>query len=190
VSAIPASKPVVAEEPIAKYPTVSPKPALPPLVPSSSQPVVHTPPCIEGKTTERLATGGKIEPDRDISGNTEVEIINGADSDAAVRLMDNSTNATSRFVYIRSHDSYSIERMPPGTYSLLFELGSGWVVACGQFQLERGIQEYENPFVIRYGYDYSATLHAFRAGNERTKVIDRKRFLQGDQHFSLTSGGT
>jgi hypothetical protein len=173
----------IPSEPAPQMPISDLKPL--PLLKHLPVPAELKPKCAEGHSPERLATGMKIEPDGDNSGQSKVKIINGTSSDAAVRLIDNSTNTTSRFVYIRSRESSSIEGMQPGTYSLLFASGSDWVSSCRQFLREENIQEYEKPVVIEEGYNYSATLHAVPTGNVRAKKIDRKRFLQGDQQFSL-----
>jgi len=146
-----------------------------------------------GHTPERPYTGVRIEPDEGTFGNSKLEITNGLSVDAAARLLDNSTNRTSRFVYIRARDVYAIEGIEPGTYSLLFLSGSDWVAACGEFQRNEDIQEYEQPLEIEenaeYRTGYKATLNPVPYGNARTKKIDRRRFFQGDQHFSLAHRG-
>lgn len=157
--------------------------------PVNLQPVVVVPKCAEGQKPEELYTGERIEQDEGTSGQSMLEITNGLREDAAVRLLDNSTNQTARFVYIRANDSYTIEGIEPSNYALVFASGSDWIPACGEFQRDEEIQEFEKPLQFEESDEkrtrYRVTLHPVLNGNIRANKIDRKRFLQGDQHFTL-----
>ncbi len=186
---------------IPKYLPEKPKLPLPTLILSPSPPLVLTPECAEGHNPERPATGMRIEPDEGSSGASTLRIMNGLDVDAAVRLVDTSTNRTSRFVYVRANDAYTIEEIEPGTYSLRYATGSDWIAACGEFQRDEEIEEFEESRAFQErvfdegGYHHhtlteaQASLNPVPQGNARTRKIDRRRFFQGDQHFSLAPGG-
>jgi len=188
-----ASKPI--PQHIPPIPTIRPTgPQIPPSKSNALPPIVIAP-CAEGQTPERLDTGARIKPDEGTSGESTLEVRNGTSLDAAVRLVDNSTNKTSRFVYIRATNDYTITGIEPGTYSLRFATGSEWVTSCREFQRDEDIKEFEKQLVfnrdvsIVYEGDQrierwrstkvSATLNAVPLGNAPTRKIDRKQFLEG-----------
>jgi hypothetical protein len=178
--------PIIPEIPQRKF---KPGPPIALIAPVPDIPLV--PPCAEGQSPERLETGKKIVPDEGTSGRSVLEITNGTNFDAAVRLVDNSTNGTSRFVYIRAMNDYTIEGVEPGTYSLLFATGSDWIATCADFQRDEDIREFEQPLVFEQNEEhvthYKVSLHRVLHGNARTKKIDRKRFLEGDRRFFKAS---
>jgi hypothetical protein len=102
-------------------------------IPPTSKPVVIVPKCAEGRKPERPSTGERIEPDQETSGESTLEITNGPISDAAIRLVDGSTNLTVRFIYVRARDMYTIQGIEPGTYSLRYASGLDWFPTCGEF---------------------------------------------------------
>ena len=166
-------------------------------IPLASKPVVVVPKCAEGHSPERLATGERIEPDEGISGKSTLEITNGLSLDAAVRLVDSSTNKTSRFVYIRAHDAYKIEGIEPSTYTLRYASGLDWITNCADFLRSENMDEFEESFPFRQGTvdegdhlkktwtEGSASLNPVPEGTARTRKIEKRRFLEGDQRFSL-----
>jgi hypothetical protein len=155
------------------------------------------PSCATGHFPERPATGQRIEPDNGTSGSSTLEITNGLSVDAAVRLVDTSSNVSSRFVYIRAHDLYKIENIEASTYWLRYASGLDWVANCVDFVRDENIDEFEQPFPFRQDTvqesnyvkdtwtEASASLNPVPEGTAKTRKIDRKRFLEGDQHFSI-----
>jgi hypothetical protein len=163
-----------------------------------SSPVLNIiPSCAEGRTPERPYTGERIEPDVGTSGRSTLEISNGLSVDAAVRLVDTSSNRTSRFVYIRAHDMCKIEGIEASVYWLRYVSGLDWIPNCVDFLQEESIDEFEKPFPFHQetfqegNYlkdtwtEATASLNPVPEGTAKTRKIDRKRFLEGDQHFSL-----
>jgi hypothetical protein len=156
-------------------------------------PEVVTPTCADGKEPERPETGSPIETWLGIQGQSTLEIINGSHLDAAVHLFSDSPNSSSRFVYVRSHDSYTLRGIQPDTYYLVFDLGHQWVSDCGQFLRDEVIQEFEKPLAFVHTEtdeaDYwtvtTATLHEVPFGNVRAKRVDRRRFWHGSRRFAL-----
>jgi hypothetical protein len=155
------------------------------------KPVVILPKCAEGQAPERLNTGERIEPDQGTSGESSLEVTNDPITDAVIRLVDTATNLTSRFVYLRAGDVYTIPGIEPGTYSLRFASGLDWFPTCAEFIKNGNIDEFPKPLVFEEGYKttWKATLHGVPFGNARTNKIDKRRFLAGDQHFSLATRG-
>jgi hypothetical protein len=165
--------------------------------PENLQPVVVVPACAQGQQPVRLATGERIEPDEGTDGAATLKIKNGLGEDAAVRLIDTATNNTSRFVYIQAHDEYTIKGIESGNYSVLYATGSDWMENCVEFQRNEEINEFEKSHAFedrvfdKDGDEHhrwtegEISLNPVPLGNARTKTINRKRFFQGDQHFTL-----
>ena len=200
IQAAPASTAPIREEPMDVPPEIKPiKPApiRPMKVKSSPLPTVLIPPCADGQIPEQPETGERIAPDEGTSGESTLEVTNGATLDAVLRLLDSSSNRTSRLVYIRAMNVYTIRGIEPGTYDAIFESGSDWVPTCVGFLHDSSVDEFDEPLIFQQGIsddehswtEGSVTLNPVPQGNAKIHKVDRKRFLQGDQHFSLGSGG-
>ena len=145
-------------------------------------PVGVLPPCAQGREPLRPRTGERIEPDDGISGESNIQVTNVGSLDAAVRLVDNVTGRTLRFVYVQAGHSFAIARIEAGTYSVRVQFGRDWISECHQFMRDTAYSEYAQPLVflddrIRF---YTVTLNPVPAGNAVTRKIDRKRFFEGD----------
>jgi hypothetical protein len=152
-----------------------------------AEPIVVTPACAVGQIPIRPETGYRLADDERTSGESSLEINNGLNVDAVVRLVDTNTNRTSRLVYVRAKDVYTIGQIEPSTYSLRFVSGLDWIPACMDFLRDSDMSEFENQRVFREGYvsKWTVWLNPVLYGNAKTRKIDKKRFLEGDQHFSL-----
>ena len=141
------------------------------------------PACAVGRKPERPATGSRIKPDEGTSGGSSLEITNGSDLDAAVRLVDNFTNRASRFVYVRAKEKQLLNAIEPGSYSLRYASGSDWTEACLDFLRDEDLEEFEEPVTFRAGYisTWTVSLNPVPEGTAKTRKIDRKRFLEGDR---------
>jgi hypothetical protein len=182
---------------IAKAKSLRPLKTIAPIAMPPSPVMSIIPSCAEGRKPERPYTGERIEPDVGASGRSTLEITNGLSVDAAVRLVDTSTNRTSRFVYVRAHDMYKIEGIEASTYWLRYASGLDWIADCVDFLRGESIDEFEQPFpfhqdTVQEGNylkgtwtEASASLNPVPEGTAKTRKIDRRRFLEGDQHFSL-----
>ena len=168
------------------------KPATPPTPPpqaANPNAPLETPTCAE-EAVERPTTGQRIEPDEGTSGRGRLTITNGTNYDAAVELLD-SSDTLARFVYIRAKDVYTIKRIDPGSYSLCFMTGTGWLQTCEWFQSDMDITEFEEPFAFTarlteeqdgrtlWSTHWEATLHEVQGGTAKTRRIDLKRFKRG-----------
>jgi hypothetical protein len=106
-------------------------------------------------------------------------------------MVDGSTNLTVRFVYVRARDMYTIQGIGPGTYSLRYASGLDWFPTCGEFMRNGSLDEFPKTLTFEEGYKTTAkaTLFGVPFGNARTKSIDKQRFLEGDQHYTLQPEG-
>ena len=177
---------------------LAPLKSFPPLQPLNLKPIPYAklfPPCALGHQPERLVTGERIEDDEGVSGRSELKISNGTSHDAAVRVVDNATSRTARFFYMQVGDEYILEGIEQGAYQIRWASGFDWVPACKDFLREAGYSEAARPLWFKvelddYGREISATRHnvtlyVVPGGNLGKRAIDRKRFLEGDQHVAV-----
>lgn len=141
------------------------------------------PPCAQGREPSRLRTGERIEPDGEMSGQSNIRIVNASDLDVVVRLVDSVTGKTSRFVYVQAENSFAMEGIEAGAYMVRFQYGKDWIPECNGFIRDCVYGEFSDPFVffddrIRF---YTVTLSPSIGGRSRTRRIDRTKFLDGDQ---------
>jgi len=146
----------------------------------ASEPI---PRCAQCQQSERPQTGTQIEPQDESSASSQLKIINGTSLDAAVRLSSQETSITTRFVYIRAGDQYTLENIESDTYILRFSSGHDWVPSCHDF-LDSNYSEFERALVFddavhddgRESYSVmTATLNPVIFGNIRKRAISRNR---------------
>lgn len=121
---------------------------------------------------------------------------NGTGYDAAVRLVGLATGNTLRFFYVRTGESYSVGKLEPGSYWLRFATGNDWFSGCKEFLEDATYSEFEKPLVFKVGADQDqdeirvwatnaeVTLNPVLFGNAKIRLIDRKRFFEGDQNLA------
>jgi hypothetical protein len=139
-------------------------------------------PCAQGRSPQRLKTGERIEPDGRKSGESNIRLLNRNTLDAVVRLVENITGKTSRFVSVQAGQSFKMEGIEAGAYSLRLQFGSDWIPECHAFMRDSSYVEYSAPLVfmddrIRF---YDVTLSPIFGRKYGTKEIDRSRFLEGE----------
>lgn len=162
-----------------------PAPALVKRATREAKPVPAEPasPCVQGHEPVRLKTGERIVPDGVMSGQSNIRIMNASGLDAAVKLVDSVTGKMSRFVYVQAGHTFAMEGVGTGAYLLQYQFGRDWIPECHEFVRDSVYGEFTDPFVflddrIRF---YTVTLSPVIGGKTRTRKIDRKRFLAGDQ---------
>ena len=145
-------------------------------------------PCVQGHEPVRLKTGERIAPDGVMSGQSNIRIMNASGLDAAVKLVDSVTGKMSRFVYVQAGHTFAMEGVGTGAYLLQYQFGRDWIPECHEFVRDSVYGEFADPFVfmedrIRF---YTVTLSPVIGGKTRTRRIDRKRFLAGDQNTAAS----
>ena len=133
---------------------------------------------------------------RDRAGLSDLTIENNADQDAVVKLAENERNEPPRIyraVYVRAGDQWVVPNIAPGTYRLLFCLGTEWdpqqktfsdVVSCAEFKNPVTFQETrtisEDGQSTQIGFDHMhIKLQATFDGNAQTKSADQALFGRG-----------
>lgn len=160
---------------------------------SAGQPM-PLPPCAQNQQVVRLPTGAKIEPGEGASGPCKLKISNGTSHDAAVRVVDEASSRTARFVYVQAGDDYTLDGIEPGAYQIRWISGYDWVPACRDFLREAGYSEADRALWFKVEVDdysrpvsatrHEITLYPVLGGNLGKRAIDRKRFFEGDQYVS------
>ena len=135
-----------------------------------------------------LPNGTRVEPDQAIAGLGQLTVNNGTSSDAVIRLVDNVTERSARWVYVRSGAVIKITGIEPGGYALRYTLGRDWDDVRKQFNVYATYYEFEKPLLYAESDEgkstkfksISVTLHPVPLGNARTATISRQKFLSGD----------
>lgn len=116
-------------------------------------------------------------------GFGRLEVANGTDSDAVAVLIDDTTEAPRRAIFIRSGESGAVTSVPSGRYRLRFQLGTDWLAerrfcrirGTSEFSSAFDFQEIESDRGTRYTA-YEVTLHPVPQGTTRTYAVSDSRF--------------
>ena len=178
----PAPEPVpaaAATPPPAKHPLAGKR--ITPASASPANPATPLPPCATGHQPARPVNGQRIEPDGGTSGTSSIRLVNSADRDAVVKLVDTNSGKIARFVYVQAGHSYGLEGLEPGAYLLRYQLGNDWVPDCRQFTRNSEFNELDQPFVVledRIRF-FTVTLSPSTGARSGSRKIDARRFTTG-----------
>jgi hypothetical protein len=135
------------------------------------------------------ANGAETRPpnggfDQPSEGHGTLNIANGNADDAAVILAGNASQVPDRLVYIRGGMSAAMNRIPTGTYRLMFQIGRAWdneaemfncAIATGVFDQMAAFEEHQTTDGVEYT-EIAITLHKFVGGNARTSSLPQSQF--------------
>ncbi len=159
--------------------TVPPPAASIPAPAARVQPVPQCPPEAQLRPKSGVDVGGR----RHRGGLGRLRVANGTALDAVAVLIDNTTEAPRRAIFIRSGESGAMTSVPPGRYHLRFQVGADWLVERRFCQI-RGTSDFDSAFEFyevesdretRYAA-YEVTLHAVPQGTARTHFVPDSRF--------------
>jgi len=127
-----------------------------------------------------LQNGTNLRAEQFTSGHGLLTIKNGTESDAVVNVVEQRSEILARSVYVARGSNWTIRRLAPGTYKLIFGTGRGWDDAEGDFSVDANHQEFDKLLVFEETgpqYDHlTLTLNPVFGGNVRTVGIDQARF--------------
>ena len=123
-----------------------------------------------------LANGTRLQTDDGVTGKGTLTVDNGTSTDAAIQLA-NSNGDVARYAYVRAHNTLKLSRIEPGTYDLLYTMGTNWtgddftcLLSFGQFDDELSYSEPTKG--DQHGFwEMTVTLHPVLNGNAKTKAI-------------------
>lgn len=122
------------------------------------------------------------------TGSGELEINNGTDYDAVVKLIKTSIDKSIYTAYIKAKNSHTINKIPDGRYTLLFMHGKDWDGINQTFLVDKSYSKFRDDFdfitreVNRYDgiYEeytiYEITLHPVFGGTAQTSDISENEF--------------
>jgi hypothetical protein len=120
------------------------------------------------------------------SGRGSLEVSNGTDNDAYIKLIDHLSRTLVASFYVQSNSIYTLEGIPDGEYDLLFVTGQGWNSSTGLFSEAQSFSKFDLPFEftttqlydsIRYKI-HKVTLHTVPEGNAPTNTVSEEEFNQ------------
>jgi hypothetical protein len=149
-------------------------------------PVPLIPPSAVGQQPERPTTGEAVVPSEGTTGDFTLEVKNGTNLDALVRLASILTGRTNRLIYVRAYELHTIGGIEVGVYSLRYITGSDFVKKRRRFLHVGDARIFEQSFEFPEGHvgGYTVTLRPVVGGTARTRKIDVERFFEGDQYVS------
>jgi len=115
-----------------------------------------------------------------LTGEGELNIDNGTDYDTVVKLIRISTNTSIDTVYIKAKNSYKIEKILDGNYTLLFMHGKDWDDSTKTFLAEKSYSKFVDNFNFitteRTRRIFEVTLQPVYGGTARTDGISEEEF--------------
>lgn len=137
------------------------------------------------RSSARPVTGTVIDRGDGRNGLGSLEVDNGNDVDAVVRVVDeDQSDRVVRSLYVRAHEKATLSGVPPGTYRLLYSTGTEWNFDSGRFDRGARFGTFAEPFAFaqRTRGDtttyrtFEVTLHTVSGGTAHTRPIDEDTF--------------
>jgi hypothetical protein len=131
-----------------------------------------------------LATGTEIVPEQSAAGEGELEATNGTPYDACVIVVDAHSHARVRYTYIKANDTFTLQRLEPGEYDVIFATGIDWDSDAERFNRDASYFDFGSTFTftetregqyVKYGH-YSITLNPVVGGNVQARSISEREF--------------
>ncbi len=148
----------------------TPKPAVSPTVFQTP-----TPTPAPQRAAFSLPNGSEIIPMQGPRGNRYLKIINGGDSDIAVKVVSSATGKTRRFVYVRANKAVVFKNIAPESYVLRVMSGSDWDKNTRKFLSNRSFYEFDKSFDFRKT-NHSVSLTPTLGGTLRNVPLNEEAF--------------
>lgn len=153
-------------------------------VSTSSKPSVPKGQEMSAPIERRPANGAELEAPSLQLGLGTLTVVNGTDSDAAVKLIPMHSNQAVRFVYVHANDRWTIEGVPEGTFRLRFTQGRDWDAISKVFRRNVSYREFDRPLdyveIITVGgvryQTHEVTLQHVPSGNAPTRSVQASEF--------------
>lgn len=127
----------------------------------------------------RPATGFEFRGGKWASQN-ELVVRNSSGRDALVLIRRPVYETTVRTTFVRTGTSVTIQRIPSGTYEVLFMFGRGWLSELGSFCEDRSYSRFDDLFEFQETYNtyaaWEVTLHPVVGGTAETSPTDPSAF--------------
>ncbi len=137
-----------------------------------------------------VPNGFEFIPLEDSQGRGTLKIINGTTKDAAVKLIDNSSKKTRRFVYVQANHEVLLKKIRPCSCSIRFTLGKDWDKKTQKFLQNPSFSQFLEPLDFSesgtfgstfasykvWFHNYTITLHSVPFGNAQTAPLSESNF--------------
>lgn len=131
-----------------------------------------------------LPSGTRIMPDEANSGHGELEASNGTNRDACLIVVSSATHQRVRKVYIKAQDTYTLDHLDPGDYTIVFATGIDWNNNAERFnrfasyfQFGRSLAFEESREANRLRYErHTITLNTVAGGNIEARPLSEAEF--------------
>lgn len=131
-----------------------------------------------------IPTGTAINLDQRTSGRGELEAINGTRYDSYIVVMDADDHVRARQRYIKAQDSFTIDRLEPGRYRVLFATGIDWNAQAERFNCDASYFEFGSILSYKEARDakkvyfdhFSITINSEADGTAIPKEISEGEF--------------
>ncbi len=131
-----------------------------------------------------IPNGTAINLDQRTSGRGELEAINGTLYDSYIVVMDADDHVRARQRYIKAQDSFTIDRLEPGRYRVLFATGIDWNAQAERFNREAGYFEFGSILSYKEARDakkvyfnhFSITINSEANGTSIPKELSEAEF--------------
>lgn len=122
------------------------------------------------------------------AGQGVLNVHNGTDRDALIKLRDVLSTSTSCSFFVKHRESATLNSVPDGDYEVLFASGTDWDGEA--FQSEESFSKFVSPMTFKTSVridgqyerttysDNSLTLHTVPHGNARTKSVSKAEFMR------------
>jgi hypothetical protein len=111
------------------------------------------------------------------SGRGSLEVSNGTDNDAYIKLVDPLSRSLVAAFYVKSNSTFTLEEIPDGTYEVLFVTGQGESQSFSKFDLPFEFTTTQLTDRIEYSI-HRITLNEVVDGNATTSEVDEQEFEQ------------
>jgi hypothetical protein len=157
-----------------------------PHVETGDAPAENAPPASR-RAAVHLPNGTRLAEDDTSSGSGILILKNGNDEDAVVRVIEQSTQRTCRWVYVSAERSVTLSSVDSGEYLLVFTTGTDWDDEETRFRqhatyqkMDRGIKFKEETTEAGTHYErHTVTLNPDPRGNIGIRQISEAEFTRG-----------
>jgi hypothetical protein len=148
---------------------------------NSSKPTGIT---IAQRSAGSLPNGTNITSPQNSQGRGTLKVMNGTNYDAVIKLVDQASGRTQRFVYIQANREVTLQQISSCRCTLKFSIGTNWNPNTQRFSQSRlysqfreslNFREIRTPSGVRW-MNYTATLHPVKGGSARTVAISERDF--------------
>lgn len=156
-----------------------------PATPTSAPVHASLPPAISSPSPplkNRSLPASKVLIPPASNGDGSLKISNGTERDAYIKLVEPTSRQLVAAIYVKSKTDFTTERIPDGTYELLFVTGKDWDAKTKSFTRDKSFTKFDKSLeFVTTPQAYSIitlTLNPVVNGNATLSGVDEQEFGQ------------